>query len=59
MPVYVDGQVSICDCQHERVIGDLFADPLTDIWNGQGLREHRRRMTSDSPPAACAICPRF
>ncbi len=59
LPVGADGTATVCDCQPERVIGDLLAEPLCDIWNGPAMREQRRAMTSDAPPAACLVCPRF
>ncbi len=59
VPVSLDGMVSICDCLPRDVLGNLFESPLSEIWNGEVMIGHRRRMRSAEPPAACAICPRF
>jgi MoaA/NifB/PqqE/SkfB family radical SAM enzyme/surfactin synthase thioesterase subunit len=59
LPVRVDGDLTLCDCQPEAVIGNIHRTPLTDWWNGPAMTEHRRRMLSDDPPAACRVCPRF
>ncbi|TRZ53818.1 alpha/beta fold hydrolase [bacterium] len=57
--VDVDGAVTLCDCQPNSPVGNLFVTPLEEIWNGQALRDHRRRMVGDDPPEACRVCPRF
>jgi MoaA/NifB/PqqE/SkfB family radical SAM enzyme/surfactin synthase thioesterase subunit len=59
IPVNVRGEVTLCDCQPEVPAGDLLTQPLSEIWNGEKLLNHRRRMLSNDPPAACRICPRF
>jgi len=59
IPVGVNGDVTICDCQPEMVIGNLFQNPLSDIWQGYTIKRHRSLMRSDHPPDACRICPRF
>ncbi|MBI4618918.1 MAG: SPASM domain-containing protein [Desulfobacterales bacterium] len=59
MPVDVDGNVTICDCQPNRPIGNLLNRPLWEIWNGNAMVEHRRRMLSSDPPESCRGCPRF
>ncbi len=59
VPVNVRGDVTICDCQPERTAGNLLLQPLSEIWNGDVMREHRRRMLGDEPPEECRICPRF
>jgi len=44
--VDIDGNVYPCCVQDPRnvVLGNLFEDPLTDIWNGDTAREMRRRF---------------
>jgi MoaA/NifB/PqqE/SkfB family radical SAM enzyme/alpha-beta hydrolase superfamily lysophospholipase len=59
IPVGVNGDITICDCQPEKRIGNLLDDPLTNIWNGNAMMNHRARMLSNFPPDACRICPRF
>jgi len=57
--VDVEGNISLCDCQPERRIGNLLETPLQEIWNGPAMRDHRRCMLGNDPPAACRGCPRF
>ncbi|MDH4100386.1 MAG: radical SAM protein [Nitrospirota bacterium] len=57
--VDVDGTATLCDCQPDKPVGNLFEVPLEEIWNGEVMREHRRRMVGDEPPEACRGCPRF
>ncbi len=59
LPVRVDGNLTLCDCQPDAVIGNIHHAPLTAWWNGPAMREHRQHMLGDNPPAACRICPRF
>jgi MoaA/NifB/PqqE/SkfB family radical SAM enzyme/alpha-beta hydrolase superfamily lysophospholipase len=59
IPVNVDGQVTVCDCQPRAVLGNLFSDPLPAWWNGPAMRTQRQRMLGDNPPADCLSCPRF
>ncbi|MCP3944559.1 MAG: alpha/beta fold hydrolase [Desulfobacteraceae bacterium] len=59
IPVNVKGDVAICDCQPEKIIGNLFSDPFSDIWNGRMMKTYRRQMTGQSPAQSCRICPRF
>ncbi len=59
IPVDVDGNITICDCQPDPVIGNLFRDPFTGIWNGNIMKKYRALMLSGNPPDACRICPRF
>jgi MoaA/NifB/PqqE/SkfB family radical SAM enzyme/alpha-beta hydrolase superfamily lysophospholipase len=59
VPVDVNGNITICDCQPEKVAGNLLTQPFTDIWNGEVMRAHRERMRGDNPPPSCRICPRF
>jgi MoaA/NifB/PqqE/SkfB family radical SAM enzyme/pimeloyl-ACP methyl ester carboxylesterase len=59
IPVNVKGEVTVCDCQPDAAVGDLLSLPFDAIWNGDTLREYRRRMLSDAPPGKCLLCPRF
>jgi radical SAM protein with 4Fe4S-binding SPASM domain len=59
IPIDVDGNAYVCDCQPQRAIGNLLEKPLDEIWNSQIMMEHRMQMRSDDPPFECSICPRF
>jgi MoaA/NifB/PqqE/SkfB family radical SAM enzyme len=59
MPVDVDGNVTVCDCQPEKVLGNLLNQPISEIWNGKQMADHRGQMLGSDPPEACRICPRF
>jgi radical SAM protein with 4Fe4S-binding SPASM domain len=59
MPVDVEGNVTLCDCQPDYVIGNLFQSPFSEIWNGENFQRYRAAMLSQKPPEACKICPRF
>jgi radical SAM protein with 4Fe4S-binding SPASM domain len=59
LPIDVAGNITLCDCQPDCMIGNLFQDAFSNIWNGQTLREYRAEMLSNNPPEACRICPRF
>lgn len=59
LAVNVRGEVALCDCQPERVVGNLLEQPLGELWNSPAFCAQRRQMRSDAPPAACRICPRF
>jgi MoaA/NifB/PqqE/SkfB family radical SAM enzyme/pimeloyl-ACP methyl ester carboxylesterase len=59
LPVDVDGNVTVCDCQPEKSLGNILSMPFSEIWNGEGMVDHRRQMLGNDPPDACRICPRF
>jgi len=59
IPVNVDGNLTLCDCQPEAVIGNIHHDGVGAWWNGPAMIRHRDRMLSDNPPEACLACPRF
>lgn len=59
IPVGVDGDITLCDCQPTEVIGNIHRQPLHAWWNGPAMTRHRQRMLGDDPPAACLACPRF
>ncbi|MBN2419460.1 MAG: radical SAM protein, partial [Deltaproteobacteria bacterium] len=58
-PVDVNGNITVCDCQPENVVGNILTEPFNEIWLGKKMTDYRRRMLSDNPPEACRICPRF
>ena len=59
VPVDVQGNITMCDCQPENRVGNILIDPFDEIWRGDSMSEYRRRMTGGNPPAACRVCPRF
>ena len=59
LPVDVNGNVTICDCQPDQIIGNLYQDAFSAIWNGPPMQKHRQEMRSEGPPQACLACPRF
>lgn len=59
VPVDVCGNVSLCDCQPENIVGNLLHEPFSNIWNGEKMVAYRRQMLGCKPPEPCGICPRF
>lgn len=59
VPIDVEGNITLCDCQPEFIIGNLFRNSFSEIWNGEAIQKYRAVMLSDEPPEACRICPRF
>jgi len=59
VPVDVEGNITMCDCQPYKIAGNIFTKPFTEIWNGSIMVDHRERMLSKLPPSVCRICPRF
>lgn len=59
IPIDVDGNVTICDCQPSNIIGNIFTDPFSKIWNGVRMNNFRKELISSNPPATCLACPRF
>lgn len=59
VPVNVEGDITLCDCQPDAIAGNLFCDPFSHIWNGPVFTAHRKGMRSSKPPDACRCCPRF
>jgi MoaA/NifB/PqqE/SkfB family radical SAM enzyme/alpha-beta hydrolase superfamily lysophospholipase len=57
-PVNVHGNVTFCDCQPNKVVGNHRL-PVSHWWNGPAMIEQRRLMLSDQPPPDCLACPRF
>lgn len=59
IPVSVSGNISVCDCQPENIVGNILSKPFTEIWNSEIMVGMREQMLSAQPPPACRICPRF
>jgi MoaA/NifB/PqqE/SkfB family radical SAM enzyme len=49
----------VCDCQPDKIIGNILNTPLDEIWNNVMMMAHRERMTGNNPPSACRACPRY
>ena len=63
MYITANGNVLPCcispftDAPYESlVLGNVFHQPLEDVWNGQRYQHWRGRMLDGAPPAACASC---
>lgn len=59
LPVSVDGTLTVCDCQPERIVGNLLRQPLSELWKTGAMQKQRWRMISGLPVEACEICPRY
>ena len=63
MTVLYDGRVRACGCRFNNdedndplIIGDLKSDRLSDIWNGQKVRDLRRTFGTNRLPSICQKC---
>jgi radical SAM protein with 4Fe4S-binding SPASM domain len=56
MAVLGNGDVMAC-CVPGTNVGTLRGSSLEQVWNGEAMREFRRRVNSDQPPEACNVCP--
>ncbi|MFX1363152.1 MAG: SPASM domain-containing protein [Promethearchaeota archaeon] len=59
LPIDVEGNITLCDCQPENRLGNIFTQPFSEIWNGRKMMNYRRQMLGPNPPEPCKICPRF
>jgi radical SAM protein with 4Fe4S-binding SPASM domain len=59
LPVDVKDNITMCDCQPEKRVGNILTDPFDKIWRGDSMSEYRKRMIGENSPDACRICPRF
>jgi sulfatase maturation enzyme AslB (radical SAM superfamily) len=53
-----DGRVSLCcaDLDGHVVLGDLAAQTIADVWNGDAYRRARREQLESGGPAICRNC---
>lgn len=53
-----DGRVTTCcvDSEGLLTVGDATKAPLSEIWNGDGMRSIRRAHTEGSFPSLCSMC---
>lgn len=59
LPILVNGDVTVCDCQPNTRAGNIFIDPIEKIWNSCQYSSQRKIMQSEKPLSACTGCPRF
>ena len=59
IPIDVEGNITLCDCRPDLIIGNLWRDSFSHIWNGDLIQKYRAKMMGPNPPEACKICPRF
>ena len=51
------GQVQIC-CGGSPILGNMFEEGFSRMWNSPAMARFRSRVNSDDPPAACRKCTR-
>ena len=53
-----DGRVTTCcvDSEGLLTVGDATTAPLSEIWNGEGMRGIRRAHTDGAFPSLCGMC---
>jgi radical SAM protein with 4Fe4S-binding SPASM domain len=42
--------------QEERVLGNIFKEPMADIWRGERYQSFRKAFESNAPARHCAQC---
>jgi MoaA/NifB/PqqE/SkfB family radical SAM enzyme len=50
------GHKSAREYREERVLGNVFQEPIEDIWQGERYAAFRRAFESDAPAKHCAQC---
>jgi MoaA/NifB/PqqE/SkfB family radical SAM enzyme len=50
------GHRSAREYLEERVLGNVFDQPIEDVWQGNRYQSFRRAFESDRPPAHCSQC---
>lgn len=53
--VNTDGYVKIC-CFSDTIMGNIFEQSFSEIWNGEGYRYYRKNVNTSAPPEDCARC---
>ena len=54
--VALNGDVTPCCIQGRPVVGNVYQENLDRIWNGEGMREMRRRLQEGDPVDCCKDC---
>ncbi len=52
-------QMSNARLNPENVMGNIFKNPLKEIWNNEKYQEFRRKIKTKNPPNACRGCAKF
>ena len=50
------GHKSAREYQQERVLGNIFQEPIEAIWHGERYESFRRTFESDHPARHCSQC---
>lgn len=50
------GNVRVCCHNRSRLAGNISTQTITEIWNGEPIREIRRTLENDSFAAGCGFC---
>src|SRR5205823_2207281 len=50
------GHKSAREYQEERVLGNIFEQPIAEIWHGERYQEFRRAFESEHPAKHCSQC---
>jgi len=50
------GHKSAREYREERVLGNVFEEPIVEIWRGARYQAFRRAFESDRPPRHCSEC---
>jgi radical SAM protein with 4Fe4S-binding SPASM domain len=56
MVILGNGDVMGC-CVPGTKVGSVRDSSIEQVWNGNEMRQFRRRVNSDRPPDACTVCP--
>ncbi len=52
-----EGEIKTC-CYSDQIMGNLYKESLTDIWNGEKYRYFRRKVNTPDLPEDCRKCPK-
>lgn len=58
-PIGADGTLTACDCQPQRIVGNIFERPFLELWNGPEMRRLRLELLTDNLTPSCRVCPRL
>lgn len=58
-PIAADGTLVACDCQPQRIVGNIFERPFLELWNGPEMRRLRLELLTDNLTPSCRACPRL
>jgi radical SAM protein with 4Fe4S-binding SPASM domain len=52
-------QMSNARLDKENIMGNIFEQPLSQIWNNEKYQEFRKKIKTKQPPKACLGCAKF